>query len=76
MKVRGRTHKYVDTFYFPKCNARFSKMRESDEYTVEACATHELDALPLAVLAPSIVYSPDFFQSMSRDEPNSEIPLC
>lgn len=36
----------------------------------------QLQALPFAVLAPSIVYSLDFFQSMSGDEPNSEIPLC
>lgn len=33
-------------------------------------------AAPWAVRARSIVYSLDLFQSMSGDEPSSEIPLC
>lgn len=44
------------------------------EYTVEAHSY--MLYLTVAVLAPSVVYSLDFFQFMSGDEPNTEIPLC
>lgn len=72
MKVKKWAHNYVDQFHFPSCMLDPLDMKELRE----ACAYTQLHALPLAVLAPSKFYSPDFFQSMSRDEPNSKIPLC
>ena len=72
MEVRKRAHKYE--FFFPRCNA--VSLGCESERSGSLCFTLQLHALPLAPLAPSIVYSLDFAQSMSGDEPNSKIPLC
>lgn len=42
----------------------------------EEAQNPQIHALPLAVLALSMVYRLNLFQSMSGDEPNSKIPLC
>lgn len=62
-------------FTFSNVMLDFLDGKELRVHSGSLCYT-QLHALPLAVLAPSIVYSLDFFQSMSGDEPNSEIPLC
>lgn len=62
-------------FTFPDVMLEFLDVKKLRVHSGSLCYT-QLHVLPLAMLAPSIVYSLDFFQSMSGDEPNSEIPLC
>lgn len=62
-------------FTFPDVMLDVLDVKELRVHNVSMRYT-QLHALPLAVLAPSVVYSLDFFQSMSGDEPNFEIPLC
>lgn len=52
------------------------KVSRFSDILLEGAQNPQIHALPLAVLALSMVYRLNLFQSMSGDEPNSKIPLC